>query len=234
MKENKNIKNSPISERKFDSRFRDKELLVTSEELDNIRRAFPKIHLYEGPLIGTEEIRQYMYCKRILFFRKVLNAPMKQTYKMEYGMKKHERLQKQANKAKKETQKYFNEYLTSAQLGLVGLIDYFEFDGTEAYPVEIKSGRKPPKGMNNPHKYQVTAQAMLIEENYDFLVKKVRVYYSEKDKAVDYPITIENRREVINIINEIVEMLENEQMPEPTKHKGKCVDCECRLYCLRG
>jgi len=143
-----------------------KYLKVNDTELNEFRKRYPKFNLYEKPLIGTEEIRQFVYCKRILFFRHVLHAPMKQTYKMEYGTKKHEELEKLSKKSKDTTNKYFNIYLTDSKLGLVGLLDYFEFDGNEAYPVEIKSGNIPPGNLDNPHKYQVTAQALLIEKNF--------------------------------------------------------------------
>jgi len=207
---------------------------IGKDELNNVRTSYPKINLYNKPIIGTEEIRQYVYCKRILFFRHILKAPMKQTYKMEYGMKKHEELEKLSNKAKNSTQKYFNVYLTDIDIGLVGLIDYFEYVGDEAYPVEIKSGNIPPEAIENPHKYHVADQALLIEKNFKFLVKKVRIYYIKHKKFVDYPIGIEDKLEMIKLVKNIQDMLISEQMPEPTNNKGKCKDCECKNYCLRA
>lgn len=209
--------------------------ILNKHQLSVIRANNPKVHLYEKPIIGTEEIRQFVYCKRILFFRHIIQAPMRQTYKMKYGAKKHKRLQKIANKLEEGTaQKYYNIYLTDPQLGLVGIIDYFEYDGIEAYPVEIKTGNIPPKGFDNPHKYQVTSQAILIEKNFDFLVKKGRVFYSKFNKTVDYLITIEDKLKLMQILKEIREMLSSEKIPESTNNIRKCVDCQCRNYCLRG
>jgi CRISPR-associated exonuclease Cas4 len=204
------------------------------DELNNIRRAYPNINLFEKSLIGTEEIRQYLYCKRKIFFRYVLNSPMRQTYKMQYGLEKHEELQKLSNKSHEKTQKYFNIYLTDSEVGLVGVIDYFEYDGNEAYPIEIKSGNIPPEGMKNPDKYQVAAQALLIERNFDFLVKKVRVFYLKYEKFIEYPIGIEDKLNVLKVIKEIQEMIHSEKIPDPTSHKNKCRDCECNTYCLRA
>lgn len=157
---------------------------------------------------------------------------MKKTYKMEIGEEKHERLQKLAkNMEEAKSQKYFNVYLTDPQIGLVGLIDYFEFDGKEAYPVEIKTGNFPPSHLVNPHKHQVAAQAMLIENNFGFLVHRVRIFYVKHKKFVDYEITIDDKVKVMKIVDEIIKMLETEKIPKPTRDKGKCVDCECRIYC---
>jgi hypothetical protein len=62
-----------------------KEFGMNEYKLNSIRMNLPKIHLYEKPLIGTEEVRQYSYCKRKIYFRHVMKAPMKPTYKMMYG-----------------------------------------------------------------------------------------------------------------------------------------------------
>ncbi len=141
---------------------------------------------------------------------------MKQTYKMEYGVKKHEKIQKVANQTADDSQKYFNVYLKDYQLGLVGIIDYFEFDGKEAFPIEIKSGNIPPESMENPDKLQVAAQAILIEKKFDFLVKKVRVFYTKVQKFMEYPIRIEEKLRVLEIIDNINDILTSEKIPKPT------------------
>ena len=211
-----------------------KEFILSEEDMNTLRLNFPKINLYSKPIIGTEEIRQFAYCKRIIFFRHVLNAPMIQTYKMKIGSEKHEKLQKLSQKNKDSPQKYYNIYLTDYETGLVGLIDYFEFDGNEAYPVEIKTGNIPPEDIDEPHKLQVTAQAILIEKNFDFLVKKVKIIYTKHKKYIEYPISIEDKLKVLKIVGKIRELIEKEEIPQPTIHEGKCVDCECKIYCLRS
>lgn len=205
------------------------------ERLARLRKEFPKVNLYNYPFVGTEDVRQHVYCPRIIYFRHVLKAPMIKTFKMSQGEEKHEKLQgMKKDSQEKGPDKYYNVYLTDSRLGLVGLIDYFEFDGHEAYPVEIKSGRSPPQGMEDPHKYQVTAQALLIEVNFDFLVKKVRVYYSKQDKVIDYSINAEDKLKVMEIVRKIQQVIMKETIPPPTSDQGKCVDCECKLYCLRA
>lgn len=200
--------------------------------LSKIRKNNPHIKLYLDPIIGTEDIRQFKYCNRKLYFRYILHAPMRPTYKMKYGTKKHEKIQKEANNASDSSQKYYNVYIKDDDLGLVGLIDYFEYDGTEAFPVEIKSGNIPNQQQNNPDKYQVTAQSMLIENEYDVIVEKVRVYYSKYEKPVDYRIKAEDRLNVINTLEEIRKLLKTEIIPKPTRYRGRCVDCECVKYCM--
>ncbi|MHA1375518.1 MAG: CRISPR-associated protein Cas4 [Promethearchaeota archaeon] len=211
-----------------------KKYKLNKYQLNEIRVNYPKVHLNEMALIGTEEIRQFSYCKRILFFRHIIHAPMKKSYKMEYGTEKHAHLQKYLKNSDEEClQKYFNVYLSDPDTGLVGLIDYFEFNGSEAYPVEIKTGRIPPEGLDYSHKNQIIAQAILIEKNFDFLVKKAKIYYSKSEKIVNYPLQMEDKLSVLKIIGEIRQMLIKEILPKPTIYLGKCIDCECKNYCLR-
>jgi len=211
-----------------------KEFLVNAYQLNSIRIKYPKIHLFDAPIIGTEEVRQYTYCKRKIFFRYVMNAPMRETYKMKYGLEEHEKFQNQINKNETYIQNYYNIYLTAPKLGLVGLIDYFVFNGNEAFPVEIKTGNIPKGQLENPDKMQVSAQAILIENNFDFLVKKVRVYYSKYDKIKDYSINAEDKLEVLKKVREIQRMISSERIPEKTPSKNRCRDCECKNYCLRA
>jgi len=213
-----------------------KKYKMSEYQLRQLRDTNPNVYLYATPFIGTEDIRQYLYCKRKLYFRYVLRAPMPPTYKMEFGKEKHEHIEKIKNKknfSEKYAHRYYNVYLNDPELGLVGLIDFFEYDGKEAYPVEFKTGNMPSEGLDNPDKYQAIAQAILIEKNFDFLVNRVRVYYIKYDKFVDYYIDVEERLRVMQILREIKAMLESEIMPDPIKEEKKCSDCECRNYCLR-
>ncbi|MBN1800682.1 MAG: CRISPR-associated protein Cas4 [Candidatus Lokiarchaeota archaeon] len=210
-----------------------KEYQLNRYQFQELRALYPGLNLYDQPLVGTEDVRQYAYCHRILYFRHVLRAPMLKTYKMEYGQKKHEELQKMKNSTSEEySQKYYNVFLTDADLGLLGLIDYFEYDGNAAFPVEIKSGNVPPNGLNFSHKLQVVAQAILIEKNFDFAVTKARIYYIKDQQVVDYELAIDDKMDCIEVVRKIQKLLKSEAIPLPTEDKGKCVDCECRKYCF--
>ncbi len=209
-----------------------KDFIMNAYQLNSIRNTSPKVHLYEQPIIGTEEVRQYSYCKRRIYFRYVLNAPKRETYKMKYGTEEHERLQKKMGNSEKDIQKYYNIYLTLPKLGLVGLIDYFIFDGHQAFPVEIKTGNIPKGTLNNPDKMQVTAQAILLENNFDFLVNKVKIYYSKSDTMKQYSINGEDKFNVIKKVRAIQNIIISETMPEKTPIENRCRDCECKNYCL--
>ena len=44
-----------------------KDYILNKHQFNILRLNNPMINLYEKPIIGTEEIRQFSYCKRIIF-----------------------------------------------------------------------------------------------------------------------------------------------------------------------
>nr|MDO8109710.1 CRISPR-associated protein Cas4 [Candidatus Sigynarchaeota archaeon] len=193
---------------------------------------------HDGIMVMAEDIRQYVYCKRILYFRHVMGIWPIKTYKMERGEEIHEqKARKRGVDIQGAIETYHNIWLQSVKLGYGALLDAFEFTGSEIYPVEIKSGHGPGEPDNRDlehHKYQFIAQALLLEEAFDMLVSRARVRYV--DAGVDYfvPITFDDRQMLLKLLKDIRETIRLEIFPEPTIHAGKCVDCEFWGYCLHA
>ena len=192
---------------------------------------------HEGIMLMAEDIRQYIWCKRIIYFRHVAGIwPMK-TYKMERGEEIHEvKARRKSVKVEGAVETYHNIWLQSIKLGFGALLDSFEFNGSEIYPVEIKSGHGPDEEKNRKlehHKYQLVAQALLLEEAFEIPVSRARARYV--DAGVDYfvPITIDDKQALMKLLKSIQDIIRLEILPEPTDHQGKCVDCEFWNYCLK-
>ena len=79
--------------------------------------------------LRVSDLKQYIYCPRILYFYYVLPVPRKVTRKMEYGRLEHveiERLEKRRGlKAYGilEGERHFHVALASTLLGLHGVLD---------------------------------------------------------------------------------------------------------------
>nr|MDO8118114.1 CRISPR-associated protein Cas4 [Candidatus Sigynarchaeota archaeon] len=190
-------------------------------------------------LISAEDLRQYQYCPRIVFFRFVLGWYPAKTTKMERGERVHE---KQARKKdieienKGSLERYFNVWLQSQALGIQATLDCFEFDGTDIYPVEIKSGNVPRMEdgvVPAHHKIQLVAQSLLLEDAFAIPVWKAKVRYVDHHVVKDVQITIDEKRLVMNAIKNIRAMVASCIPPDPTPHGGKCVDCEYWSACYR-
>lgn len=69
-----------------------KRILVLTEEMDFERRDHLDVRFLDGKLnfFRLEEVRDYAYCPRVVYFTKVLHLRERVTEAMEYGRERHE------------------------------------------------------------------------------------------------------------------------------------------------
>lgn len=182
----------------------------------------------------AEDMRQYVYCPRIIYFRHVMRIQPERTYKMERGEEIHDAIRKKNPELDGQIQKYYNIYLKDKKLGLVALLDYIEYDNDEAIPVDIKTGKHVQHDISEHHLAQLIVQAILVESKLGILVQKVKVWYLKENKEFSHEITMEDKRKILSHLNEMKEILLKEIPPKPVKDVAKCRDCEFWRYCLRS
>jgi CRISPR-associated exonuclease Cas4 len=195
--------------------------------------------LHDGILFMAEDLRQYLYCPRIVYFRHVLGIWPEKTYKMARGEEIHERKARRFDvKGEGRGETYFNVWLQSVALGFGALLDSFEYTGQEIYPVEIKTGKVPPgaeAGTTFPgHKIQLVVQAMLLEDAFNMPVTRAKVSYTDAKVDVFITVDLDDKRRVIRVLKRMREMVRLEAIPDATAHRGKCVDCEFWNHCVPG
>jgi len=185
------------------------------------------------PTFSAEEFRQYAYCKRIIYFRHVAKISPRQTYKMKKGIAYHEeKVRRKSQSIKENVRITYNVFLENEELGIYALLDAVGQEGEEYYPIEFKTGKT--YGIIPEHHFmQLVAQAMLIERQHKTKVKKVEIRYGQ-EKRVDYPLTEEDKKKIRKMQKEMTEMITREIIPEPTKIRPKCRDCEFWIACRRA
>jgi len=185
------------------------------------------------PLV-VSDIKNYMYCRRTVYFAHFLPGRRPTTYKMQEGKLSHQEMvaleERRSLRAYglEDGEREFGVMLQSARLGLNGLLDMVIVRQGEAIPVEFKNstGRL---GMN--HRYQLVAYALLVEERYGRPVRRGFVYFIPLKRVQEVPITPNMRRYVTRLLREMREMLRSEVLPPATAQRGRCADCEYRRYC---
>lgn len=171
-----------------------------------------------------EDIRQYYYCPRIIYFRYVLKARVSETYKMRKGSETHEKIKIKGNIKR-------NIYISSEDLSLIGIIDALEYIDTNTVDIiEIKQGKLKRK-MHDSHKAQLAAQAILVEKELGLKVRKIKVLDATTRKTQEVHIVEYHREMARKAIEEMKKIVISEELPEPTSISGKCIDCEYRAYC---
>jgi CRISPR-associated exonuclease Cas4 len=175
-----------------------------------------------------------MYCPRIPFYTYCLPVPHRPTYKMQEGKEEHmhtadlEHRRSLRTYGLQEGQRLFGVALHSPALRLSGLLDMLILSADEAIPVEYKNTRRKP-GRN--HHHQLAAYALLVEEVWQRPVWRAFFYLIPGRRASEVSLEHADKQRVLRTIEDIREMVAHERMPAPTRQRGRCVDCEYRLYC---
>ena len=185
-------------------------------------------------MIKVTDIKQFAYCKRIIYFTYCMPLDIKKTYKMTEGKRRHKRNEElEPNRTLQryglETgEKKYSVNLSSSRLGLRGEVDLMVITENEYIPIELKYTTHQP-GIN--HKYQLVAYCLLIEEEYQTIVKKGLIHLIPAKETIEIKLNTKLRDKLKEIIADINFIIESEQMPEATNDRGKCRDCEYRNYC---
>ncbi|MDN5301217.1 MAG: CRISPR-associated exonuclease Cas4 [Thermoanaerobacteraceae bacterium] len=187
--------------------------------------------------LTVTDIKQYVYCPRIIYYTYVLPVNKKLTFKMEHGKDWHleiDRLEKRRKLVSygfEEGERIFHLPVYSERLGLSGLIDMvIEFKKgnlKEYYPVEFKN---TVHQIQQNHKYQLVAYAMLLEEHYNKPVRRGFIYTIPNKDIQVVTITDSMRIYVKKVISAIYNMIKREKFPE-ARSVRRCWDCEYKNYC---
>jgi len=185
--------------------------------------------------LRVTDIKQFMYCPRVVYFTYLMPVDKKTTRKMQYGKDEHielARLEKRrtfrAYGLTDEAERIFQVRLYSERLELSGILDMLLVQGPMYYPVEFKHTRQAP-ALN--HKYQLTAYAMLLEDMTNRPIRSGFIYISKGKTAYSVQFTQNMRDFVRHILQSVRSMILEEQLPTRTRQKKRCVDCEFRLFC---
>lgn len=124
--------------------------------------------------LRVNDLKQFEYCPRIVFYNTVMPVERKITIKMERGKKEELRLD--ALETRRTLKRYelgsgerrFHVGLESARLGLSGKLDLLIVSPKGLFPVDFKYTRNRP---HCNHVVQLTGYALLVEEDFQTQVE---------------------------------------------------------------
>jgi len=186
----------------------------------------------EEAYISATDIKHYVYCPRIVYFEKILHV------KPVLGSQQEEGVEEHMEYVKKELRRrdalYYSPELTGAEkllfiqlssdrLRLRGSIDcIIKTVKREYIPVEYKNMESNKGKAWTDHKYQLTAYALLIEENYETVVKRGFINYMPEERVIGLEITPTMKRHVERILGHIRRMESGEELPPRRVSGRKC------------
>ncbi|RLE66595.1 MAG: CRISPR-associated protein Cas4 [Thermoprotei archaeon] len=194
--------------------------------------------MYSEDYITVADIKQYFFCPRIIYFIYALGITERPTGNMEEGKEQHEKLRKKEERRltlalKRRWGKWnkkFGVRLTSQKLGLTGVLDVLlERDG-EYVPAEYKIAQAPKRPPPN-HYYQLVAYALLVEENYNTIIRRGLIYYSQNDKILETHIITQAKHYLTHNILPKIRKITNGEYPNVRQRIIKCRNCGYYSYC---
>ena len=187
----------------------------------------------ERPFI-VENLKQFVYCRRIVFFDRCMPGIRPRTFSMDAGREDHMDAKRNARRRSfsqmgfESGRREFDVEILDESLNLHGKLDeVVTTDSGEVMPVEYKSSTK----ISDNHRLQVFAYALLLEMSRQVIVERAYVYLIPLRKARIMSISPEDKQLVRDMLSELSDMIAKESMPAPTQVRSRCQGCEFRRFC---
>jgi CRISPR-associated exonuclease Cas4 len=193
--------------------------------------------------LAVSDVRQWTFCPRVLWHRRMMPHRVHETPKMALGRDAQavlEALEKRRRGKRyglEDATRRYNVPLASARLGVRGYCDAVLDapagpDGERRlYPIEVK---RTEGGASAHHVAQLAGYAMLLEEVEGLregAVGRGFLVLLPADRLVPVELGPAPRETFLRTLSAIRSMLVHERFPEPTKHRGFCPQCEYVHFC---
>jgi CRISPR-associated exonuclease Cas4 len=207
-----------------------------SEEQKDEARLDWKLSLDPQLPFRVTDLKQWFYCRRIVYYAYCMPDVRPITYKMFFGREAGE--EEVLREMRRSTHRYgklegrreFEVELASPKLGLRGkadLVIWVESPEPEVVVVDYKYSLKIGKHV----RLQLLAYGLMLEEASQIQARRGFVYLIPRRRAEEVPFTPELRSELFAILKQMHATLQSEQMPPPVEERAKCVACEFRRFC---
>ncbi|MBI2652181.1 CRISPR-associated protein Cas4 [Candidatus Woesearchaeota archaeon] len=119
----------------------------------------------------------------------------------------------------------------SEELKLKGIIDQVHVYSNDYVPFELKTGRTPQDGVWPSHRIQIAAYSLLLQEKFNKEIKEGFVVYLDTKEKRHIVINTFMKEEVKQIVDEVIALLENKELPDFCNNENKCRKCGLRQIC---
>lgn len=188
----------------------------------------------ETPWLRVHDLKQWRYCRRIVFFDHVMPVGRRATFKMEHGravevdLSRLERRRQLREYGLDDGRRHFRVALRSPTLRLTGTVDLVIEASAGVYPVDFKYTEGPVRAN---HVTQVAAYALLLEEAFGRCVDRGFVYLVPQERIESLAVPEELKAALRRALVDIRAMVRGGACPDPTPVRARCGPCEYRNYC---
>ncbi len=193
---------------------------------------------HERVMLEVTDLKQWIYCPRVVFYRYCLPHIRPVTYSMEAGRRAHEEIASREERRSLHAygvsngERFFDVVLRSERLQLSGRIDLVirvqTAQGLEGIVVDYKLSEREAGAH---FKLQLAAYGLMLEETWGIPVRRAFLYHIQQRKAEAISLTPALRRQAEAAVVAIQRAIASEVMPSPPATLVRCVACEFRRFC---
>ena len=183
------------------------------------------------------DLKQWVYCPRVLYYAICLPNIRPTTYKMEAGIEagKSEEGREERRSLRpyglEEGRREFDVALSSSRYGLRGKADLIVWINDPSPDTFVVVDYKLSEVAGEHFKLQLMAYALMIEEMSGLPAKCGYLYFIPKRRSEKVQFTPRLREKLLMTLEAMHHMLHTELMPDPTPNRNKCLACEFRRFC---
>ena len=184
-----------------------------------------------GPLIRVMALHALAYCERLFYLEEVEEIRIADA-SVFAGRTLHEELKQD----EEESGEWTSMELSSEHLGMTGKVDCLRRRDGHLIPYEHKRGRARREGKTAcawpADALQISAYAMLLEEEIGESVLESRVRYHADNLTVHVPLDQAARKSVLEAVKRGRELRSSAQRPPVTGNDRLCIRCSLAPVCL--
>lgn len=128
----------------------------------------------------------------------------------------------------------YSYMIKDKSLDLIGVCDKIEIIDGKYYPVTLKNGNPPLKGVWDQDAVELASYAILLEEEFETDVFVGFVDYEKIGERRPVVMDVNLRKGFFEVIREVKEIVENKKLPNVKKCAKKCELCEYEEICLKN
>jgi CRISPR-associated exonuclease Cas4 len=184
--------------------------------------------------LRASDLRQYLYCPRVVYFSLVVPVNRVETFKMSAGRdaeREHARMERRRSLARYGLADGIRRYdvpVLCEKLGVSGLVDEVVHGPNGPVPVEVKFTEG---GVAFGHKIQLAVYGMALEETSGQAVATGFVHLVPSKQARAIPLDNKLRAVATDVTRRIRAMIAGQDFPPPADKPAKCDGCELRSFC---
>jgi CRISPR-associated exonuclease Cas4 len=185
-------------------------------------------------LIPVTELKQWVYCERIVYYHRVMPGIGQSTFKMKEALAAQDLIEglemRRGMQAYglEQARRHFGTWLSDHELGLSGKTDLILETADRIAVVDFKltSGE-----VGENHRMQLAGYSMLAEKAFGAAAKVAFLYRIPDSQVFTVEINEKLREMVLITVARIKDMVANQWWPPATAVRGRCVECEYANYC---